>query len=216
MRRIGLLGGTFDPVHFGHLRPAVEVHAALALDELRLLPCRVSPLRDEPAAPAEARLEMLRLAVADQDDLVVDARELDRPPPSYTVDTLTELHGELPDARLHFVMGADAFAGFDRWHRHADILELAHLVVTRRPGTRHAIPAGLEDRVCEDPAGLEDTPAGRVLLLTVTQLDISATGIRRLAAAGGDLRYLMPEAARQYLEQNRLYRRTVNEDRSTG
>lgn len=216
MRRIGLLGGTFDPVHFGHLRPAVEVRAALGLDELRLLPCRVSPLRDEPAAPPEARLEMLRLAVADQDDLVVDARELDRPPPSYTVDTLAELRRELPDASLHFIMGADAFAGFDRWHRHTDILELAHLVVTRRPGSRHAIPAGMEDRVGEDPAVLEQAAAGRVLLVTVTQLDISATGIRRLAAAGGDLRYLMPEAARRHLEQHRLYRRIVNEDRSTG
>lgn len=216
MRRIGLLGGTFDPVHFGHLRPAVEVRAALALDELRLLPCRVSPLRDEPAAPAEARLEMLRLAVADQDDLVVDPREFDRRPPSYTVDTLTELRRELPDARLHFIMGADAFSAFDQWQRHADILELAHLVVARRPSARRDIPSGLAGRVTERPADLEDAAAGRVLLLTVTQLDISATGIRRLAASGGDLRYLMPEPARHYLEQNRLYRRIPNEDRSTG
>lgn len=216
MRHIGLLGGTFDPVHFGHLRPAVEVRAALALDELRLLPCRVSPLRDEPAAAAADRLAMLRLALADQDDLVVDARELDRPPPSYTVDTLTELRRELPDARLYFVMGADAFAGFDQWQRHEDILELAHLVVTRRPSAQRNVPPGLAERVTERPADLEGASAGRVLLQTVTQLDISATGIRRLAAAGGDLRYLMPEAARHYLEQNRLYRRTPNEDRSTG
>ncbi len=216
MRRIGLLGGTFDPVHFGHLRPAVEARAALALDELRLLPCRVSPLRDEPAAPAGARLEMLRLAVAEQDDLVVDAREFERRPPSYTVDTLTELRRELPDARLYFIMGADAFAGFDRWRRHEDILELAHLVVTRRPSAPRDIPSGLAERVTEQPADLEHAAAGRVLLLTVTQLDISATGIRRLAAAGGDLRYLMPEPARRYLEQNRLYRRIPNEDRSTG
>ena len=216
MRRIGLLGGTFDPVHFGHLRPAVEVRAALALDELRLLPCRVSPLRDEPAAAPADRLAMLRLALDGAPDLVVDERELEREPPSYTVDTLAALHAEESDACLHFVLGADAFAELEQWHRWREILELAHLVVTRRPGAPLEIPAALVERVTEDAGELARASAGRVLLQPVTQFDISATAIRRLAAAGGDLRYLMPEAARQHLERNRLYRGTPDQERSTG
>lgn len=216
MRRIGLLGGTFDPVHFGHLRPAVEVRSVLALDELRLLPCRVSPLRDAPAAAPEHRLAMLRLALDGHRDLVLDARELEREPPSYTVDTLASLRAEQPEARLYFVLGADAFASFDQWHRWPEILELAHLVVTCRPGASREIPAGLADRVGEDAGALEAAPAGGVLLQPVTQLDISATAIRELAAAGGDLRYLLPEPARQYIERHRLYRGTENAERSTG
>lgn len=205
MRRVGILGGTFDPVHFGHLRPAVEVRAALDLDELRLLPCRVSPLRDEPAASPEDRLRMVQLAIDGEPDLVADSRELDRPPPSYTADTLAEVHAEDPDARLHFILGADAFAGFDRWHRWPEILELAHLVVTRRPGSALETPAQLRDRVTGDPADLDAAAAGRVLVQPVTQLDFSATGIRRLAAAGGELRYAVPDAVRHYIEQEKLY-----------
>jgi nicotinate-nucleotide adenylyltransferase len=205
MRRVGVLGGTFDPVHFGHLRPAVEVRAALALDELRLLPCRVSPLRDEPAASPGDRLHMLQLAVEGEPDLVVDARELERPPPSYTADTLAEMHAEEPDAHLHFILGADAFAGFDRWHRWSDILELAHLVVTRRPGAALEPPAELRERVTEEASELDAAPAGRVLVQPVTQLDFSATVIRRLAAAGGELRYAVPDAVRHYIEQEKLY-----------
>jgi len=206
MRRIGILGGTFDPVHFGHLRPAVEVRAALALDELRLLPCRVSPLRGEPAAAADERLRMLQLAVEGEPDLVVDARELDRPPPSYTADTLAQMRAEDADARLHFIMGADAFAGFDRWHRREEVLDLAHLVVTHRPGVPLETPPALRARVTENARDLDDGPAGRILLQPVTQLDFSATAIRRLAAAGGDLRYTMPAAVRRYIEREQLYR----------
>ncbi|MDZ7830070.1 MAG: nicotinate-nucleotide adenylyltransferase [Halofilum sp. (in: g-proteobacteria)] len=205
MRRVGILGGTFDPVHFGHLRPAVEVRAALALDELRLLPCRVSPLRDEPAASPEDRLRMLRLAVEGEPDLVVDARELERPPPSYTADTLAAMHAEDPDARLHFILGADAFAGFDRWHRWAEILELAHLVVTWRPGAALETPAELRGHVTEDACELDAAPAGRVLVQPVTQLDFSATAMRHLAATGGELRYAVPDAVRHYIEQEKLY-----------
>lgn len=205
MGRVGILGGTFDPVHFGHLRPAVEVRAALALDEMRLLPCRVSPLRDEPSAGPGERLQMLNLAVDGAPDLVVDGRELERPPPSYTVDTLAELRAEEPDTRFHFIMGADAFAGFDRWHRWQDILDLAHLVVTGRPGAAIETPEALRDRVTERPDDLANASAGGILLQAVTQLDYSATAIRRLAADHGELRYTMPESVRHYIEQEKLY-----------
>lgn len=219
MRRVGILGGTFDPIHFGHLRPAVEVRGALALEHVRLIPARVSPLRDAPGAASADRLAMLRAAVADQPDLVVDDRELGRDGPSYTIDTLDALAADLPDATLFLIMGSDAFAEFERWYRWEAIVARAHLVVTHRPGTRLTVPPGLADAVTEDMAALDAGPAGAVWVQPVTQLDISATGIRRLAAAGGDVRYLMPEGARRHLEEQRLYDARIpapDADRSAG
>ena len=219
MRAVGILGGTFDPVHFGHLRPAVEVREALGLEHVRLIPARVSPLRDEPAAAGRDRLAMLQAAIGDAPHLVADDRELGREGPSYTADTLAALAGDLPDARLCLIVGADAFAAFERWHRWRSLLERAHVVVTRRPGSAVEIPPALRPALTDDPAELSAQPAGRVHVRDVTQLDISATGIRRAAAAGRDLRYLMPEAARRYLEQHRLYATgepTADADRSAG
>lgn len=211
MQRIGILGGTFDPVHLGHLRPAVEVGAALGLDHVRLIPARVSPLRDTPGAGPADRLAMLQAAVEGCDDLVVDDRELGRDGPSYTVDTLQSLAAELGDARLFFIMGADAFAEFERWHRWQQIMATAHLVVTTRPESPLTIPPALAKAVTDDPTELERAHAGRVRVQPVTALDISATGIRHTAAAGGDLRYLMPEGARRYLEDHHLYRSSDEE-----
>ncbi|MEX1081146.1 MAG: nicotinate-nucleotide adenylyltransferase [Halofilum sp. (in: g-proteobacteria)] len=205
MQRIGILGGTFDPVHFGHLRPAVEVRAALGFDQVRLIPARVSPLRDSPGASGADRLAMLRAAAEGEPDLVVDERELERPGPSYTIDTLESLAAEFPGARLYFIMGADAFASFERWYRWPEILTTAHLVVTTRPEAALTIPPAVAEAVTDDPAELERAAAGLIHAQGVTALDISATAIRRTAAAGGDLRYLMPEGARRYLEQHRLY-----------
>lgn len=205
MRRVGILGGTFDPIHFGHLRPAVEVRSALALDAIRLLPCRVSPLRPEPAAATGHRLAMLEAAVAGEPDLIVDGRELDRPGPSYTADTLAELSAEYPDDRLFLIMGGDAFAAFDRWDRWRQILAGAHIVATHRPGAPPTPPVPVRNAVVDSPERLDEGPAGAVWIQPVTQLDISATAIRGLAARGGDLRYLMPDSARHYLEEHRLY-----------
>jgi len=219
MRRVGILGGTFDPVHFGHLRPAVEVRAALDLEHLRLIPARVSPLREQPGADGHHRSAMLRAAVDGFPDLVVDERELGREGPSYTVDTLDSLAADLPDARLYLIMGADAFARFERWHRWRAILERTHIVVTHRPGAPLVVPHALEGRVEHDPAALADARAGSILVQPVTQLDISATAIRAAAAAGGDLRYLVPEAVRRYLEDHQLYDRkspTADEHRNAG
>ena len=205
MRRLGIFGGTFDPIHFGHLRPAVEVRAALALDQVRLVPARVSPLRGEPGASATDRLAMVQAAVAGEPDLALDERELDRDGPSYTVDTLAALAAEFPDARLFLIVGGDAFAAFDRWHEWRRILDLAHLVVAQRPGAAPTPPAPVREAVVASAQDLDAAAAGRIWIQPVTQLDISATAIRTLAAAGGDLRFLMPAAARRYLEEHRLY-----------
>ncbi len=206
---IGVFGGTFDPVHHGHLRTALEVLEGCGLEQLRLIPAHVPPHRPQPRAPAELRLEMLRRAVAGEPRLVVDDRELRRGGPSYTVDTLAELRAEVGTRPLCLVLGADAFLGLPGWHRWQDLLALAHIVVARRPGGPQSIAGGAGDlyreRGTERPADLAAAPAGRVLLREVTQLDISSSAIRTLVAGGGDPRFLVPDAVLELISRTHIY-----------
>jgi nicotinate-nucleotide adenylyltransferase len=216
IRRIGLLGGTFDPVHFGHLRSALEVRDWLGLDELRLIPSARPPHRDRPGASAEQRLEMVRLAVAGAQGLSVDDRELLRARPSYTVDTLESLRQEMgPAVGLYLILGWDAFCGLPSWYRWETLLELASLVVLQRPDYDLEAPEVLKDlmaaRSVAGPAGSQ-APAGEILLLTQTPLAISASLIRSLLAQGRSPRYLLPDAVLDYIEINGLYRPGHNED----
>lgn len=206
---IGVLGGTFDPIHFGHLRPALELHERLALAELRFIPCHVPPHRTAPDTPARHRLAMVRLAIAGVAGFRVDSRELDRPGPSYTVDTLRELRAEIgPEGPLLLVMGMDAFAGLHTWHRWDEIPALAHVVVAHRPGSAVAPDTGYlaMARVAESPEILRGRPAGLVFCQPVTQLDISATAIRECLRAGRSPRYLLPDAVCRYIAEQGLYR----------
>lgn len=208
---IGVLGGTFDPVHFGHLRPALDCLQGLALDEVRLIPLRVAVHRPQPVASAALRLAMLEAAIADQPGLVADPRELERSGQSFTYHTLLHLRSELGEScPLCLLVGSDAFAGFLDWHRPLDILDLAHLVVMRRPGVPQQTGSGLEDllrrHLREDPAALRGAPAGRVLFQTVTQMDISSTRIRQLIAARQSPRFLLPDAVLAICEHEGLYR----------
>lgn len=218
MKPIGILGGTFDPVHFGHLRPAVDLHAALALAEVRFIPCRTPPHREMPQAAPEHRLAMLRLALKGASGMVIDERELRRDGPSFMIDTLASLRDDLPGTPLCLILGADAFAGFDRWRRWQAIPGLAHLVVTQRPGYALSSADGADigrlseqlkslvrARATQDAGCLSESLAGCVLFQPVTPFDLSATRIRRLAAEGDDLHYLLPEQVRTYIEQHRLY-----------
>jgi nicotinate-nucleotide adenylyltransferase len=209
---IGVFGGTFDPIHFGHLRPALEVFEALGLREMRMLPSRVPAHRDAPCAGAEQRLAMLRLALAGQSSLVVDTRELERGGPSYMVDTLTSLRAEIGAEPLCLVIGADAYLALDTWHRWRELPELAHIVVAHRPGRRleeadgsPALHELFRGRRAQLPAELCTRPAGLLWLQPVTQLDISATRIRGLAAAGRSPRYLLPDNVLAYIREQRLY-----------
>ncbi len=202
MALIGLFGGTFDPVHFGHLRPALDLHEYLGLDEVRLLPCNVSPHREPPLASGAQRLRMLEIAVEGHPALVVDPRELQRPPPSYTLDSLEALRGEQPGATLVLAMGADAYAAFETWHGWRRILELAHLAVLTRPG----YPLPVDDpRLGGPAAALATCPAGLVVECPVTALPISASDLRRRLAAGRDVSFFLPEGVRRYLERHALY-----------
>lgn len=208
---VALLGGTFDPVHYGHIRPAIELLEGLGLSELRLVPGRVPPHRPQPRQPAETRSRLLRLAVANIPGLVVDERELRRAGPSYTIDTLRELRRELgPTRPLCFAMGSDAFRSLPYWHRWQGLAEQAHLVVTTRGGDTGgpllpALAEWLAPRQVRDAGALRTSPAGRVLFHPVSRLEISATGVRRLMAQGRSARGLMPDPVWEAMADAGLY-----------
>jgi len=198
-RPLAILGGTFDPVHNAHLRVAWE--AAELLDaEVRLIPANVPPHRDQPIADANERAAILRAALLGQDRLVLDECELRREGPSWTIDTLIDLRDEIGAERpLVLLVGADAFLGLPSWHRWGELFDYAHIGVLTRPGHEIAtLPTELRIKVasrrCADAAALAQTPSGRVLQMPVTPLEISATQIRETLAAGGEPRYLMPDA----------------------
>jgi nicotinate-nucleotide adenylyltransferase len=195
MKPLALFGGTFDPVHLGHLSVAWE--AAELLDaEVRLMPANVPPHKPAPLATAEQRVTMLHAALQKQDRLTVDTRELRREGPSYTYDTLRELRQEQGDRPLVLLLGADAFAGLPTWHRWRELFDVAHLGVLSRPGVEvelpHTLWTEIDARRTDDVSVLRATPAGKVIELAVTPLEISATRIRELLAAGRDPRYLLP------------------------
>ena len=207
---LGVFGGTFDPVHFGHLRAASEVKARLGIDDFRLLPAGSPPHRDNTYASAQHRLQMLRLAVADHPDLAVDAREVLRQGESYMVDTLAELRDENPRAPLLLFIGQDAINGLDRWHQWKRLFELAHIVVMTRPQDERRyhpeLREALDGRVINAFGALKDSLAGQVLYLDVTKLAISSTRIRRLVADEDDPRFLLPDRVLTHIRFHRLYR----------
>ncbi len=210
---LGILGGTFDPIHYGHLELARETMEALALASVRIIPAGDPPHRAVPVATAGERLAMCELAVAEYHGLAVDAREIDRPGRSYTVDTLQELRLEDPARPLALLMGADAFVGLPNWHRWHEILELAHIVVVARPGIglEGQLPLTLarewEHRYTNDAKGLSNAPAGTFIRQAITPRSVSASTIRATLARGdlASVRGLLPAAVLAYIERNRLY-----------
>ncbi len=203
MRPLGVFGGMFDPVHYGHLRIAHELHEALGLEAVAFLPAGIPPHRDSARADAATRLELLHAAIADDARFRVDDRELRRAGPSYTILTLEEMRAERGAQPIVLILGMDAFAGIDRWHRAGELASLAHIVVARRPGaalpTEGLAGALLAGRRCDDPARLAGSPAGLVHVCANTLLDVSSSAVREVIAGGGDPRYLMPEAARRII-----------------
>ncbi len=208
---IGIYGGTFDPVHYGHLRPALDVYQALPFSEIRFIPCGEPPHRDAPYANRQQRLAMLRLALANQSAFRIDERELWRKGPSFMVDTLKAIRAECGTRPLCLIIGFDAFLGLESWHQWQDLSDLAHLLVTHRPGWRKGeieAQSALGQLVAlrQMPAEvLAQHPAGGIAFVPVTQLDISSTRIRELVAAGKDARYLLPDNIYELIKQEKLY-----------
>lgn len=212
MHAIGVFGGTFDPIHFGHLRLAEEMAEALDLERVLFIPAGLPPHRGAPRTMAGHRLEMARRAIAGNPRFVLDAREVESPRPSYTVDTLAALRAELGfEQPLWLLMGADAFLGLPSWHEWRQLFELAHIAVAARPGARllqpDVMPEILKNEVSQRQStdGPVSGPAGAVLLRTTTPLDISATAIRDTLARHGSARYLLPDAVLDYIYEHQLY-----------
>jgi len=209
-RRIGVLGGTFDPVHIGHLRGALEVAETLALDELRLTPSARPPHREKPQVSAKDRLAMVECAVAGVAPLVVDARELQRNKPSYTIDTLELMRAELAVSdQVFLLLGWDAFCGLPTWHRWEELLQHCHILVLQRPDADSEPPDALRNllaaRSVSDPLALKG-PSGQIAFVWQTPLAVSATQIRQLLASGKSVRFLVPDAVLAYIDAHGLYR----------
>jgi nicotinate-nucleotide adenylyltransferase len=211
MQPIGVFGGTFDPVHFGHLRTGFELWQELRLAELRWMPTGNPGHREPPIADAELRLAMVRAAVADQPGFVVDDREVRRTGVTYSVDTLTELRNEFPGRSLCLILGMDAFLGLPHWHRWRELFDLAHVVVAHRPGWKAPTVGPLGEIMVERGTGgirdLHTALAGRIYVHAVTQLEISSTDLRNIITSGRDPRFLVPEPVREIIVETGCYAR---------
>ena len=204
-----MLGGTFDPIHAGHLRSAVEVRELLGIDELRFVPCHLPPHRATPLASAEQRLRMLELALVGEPGLSIDTRELRRDSPSYSIETLIALRTELgADVALSLIVGVDAFAQLHTWQRWRELLDYAHIIVIARPGAtlpHSGAVASLLRAQLRTAGVLKQKSSGSIVSVELTPLPISATAIRELIRAGRSPRYLLPDAVWNYIREQRLY-----------
>ena len=209
---LGFLGGAFDPVHIGHLRGAMAARDALDLERVDLIPAAQSPLKDQATVDAAHRLAMLELAVADLQGIAVDARELGRPGPSYTVDTLEGLRHEYGAERsLVWIMGADILATLPRWSRWRALLDFGHVVVIGRPDAEPH-PSEVSDWLSEhkvDKASLLSRPGGGIFTLAQPLLDISSSDIRTMIAEGRDPRFLLPDGVMEYISNHALFCRDL-------
>jgi nicotinate-nucleotide adenylyltransferase len=213
-KAIGILGGTFDPIHYGHLRLAEEMLELASLGQIRFVPAGTPPHRGVPQVSAQHRSAMVKLAIADQPAFVLDAREVERSGKCYTVDTLGELRAELgTEQPLCLLMGGDAFLQLHTWHEWERLFELAHIVVGYRPGftleerihtATPELQAHYQQRLCAARV-LSQQPAGGIAELAIPKLEISATLIRSRVAENRSIRYLLPSAVADYIHQHQLY-----------
>ena len=207
---VGVFGGTFNPVHYGHLRSALELVERLQLEQLRLMPSASPPHRDAPECSAERRAAMVELAVSGEPRLVCDAREMQRPGKSYTIDSLIELRGELGAQRgLCMVLGCDAVQDIATWHRWQELLDWAHIVIIARPGWQlpraGELAQWLKTHQLESSELLRQRPCGGIAIEELRPLAISSTEIRDLLASGRSARYLMPQSVLDYIQTHTLY-----------
>ncbi len=208
-RAIGIFGGTFDPIHHGHLRSGIELQQAFDLTRVHYVPCFQPVHRKEPTATPEQRLQMLECAIQNEPLFTADAREIKRKNPSYTIDSLLELREEYPDHSLCLLLGIDAFLGFSSWHRYHEILDHAHLIVAHRPQyhlpNTGVIASLLNQRLQREPTYIHEHRSGGILLHPITALDISATDIRKQIAMGRNPRYLLPDPVYDFIKQHGIY-----------
>lgn len=214
--RIGILGGSFDPVHFGHIKPTLELAEYFALNTIHLLPCRVSPFKSTPHASPQHRLNMLNLVAANSQLLKVDERELHRASPSYTYLTLQELAQECGrQTTLFWIMGMDALADFPQWYQAEQIMELCHILVLQRPGhvtdIEPACQTWLQRYLVDDVKCLDQQSVGCIFITDTEMLNISSTQIRQITQSGQQPRFLLPGGVWNYIKRNKLYQTATRE-----
>lgn len=208
---LGIYGGTFDPIHIGHLRTAIEIYETLPFQQIRIIPCKVPPHRGGTFASAEQRWDMVAKAVNGLEGIHADPREMQREGISYTVDTLLGLQQDFPETHLCLIVGHDTFLGLPTWHRWQEILTIAHLIVVARPGEDQPSLDMATDiffssfQVQENPAQLTQRPSGSILFWKGTALAISSSQIRQRASRHLSLRYLVPDVVHDYINQKMLY-----------
>lgn len=206
---ITVFGGTFDPVHQGHLQIALMLQKEFLLPEIRFIPCKIPVLKEEAHAAAHDRLAMLELAISAYPGLTIDTRELDRTTPSYTVETLHSLRTQFPQHPLCFVLGMDAFLELPQWYHWQELLTLSHLIVINR--NAHPIPQDslliqlLQRHSMTDPNFLHTTLAGSILQKTITPICISSSNIRQQIRSGQDVSSLLPPQVFHYIQERKLY-----------
>jgi nicotinate-nucleotide adenylyltransferase len=211
---IGIFGGTFDPIHYGHLRAAEEIGEIADLPEIRFIPAGMPRLRARPVAPLRHRVAMVHLAIQDNPRFKLDEREVQREGISRTVESLREMKQELKGVGLCFITGADAFSKLGEWHSWRELFQLCNFIIAARPGLasrmpRDELPGELKEECARRWVGsadsLRQTPSGLIFTAPTTLLDISATSIRSRVAAGKSLRYLVPDPVLNYIGANKLY-----------
>jgi nicotinate-nucleotide adenylyltransferase len=206
-KAVGIFGGTFDPIHNGHLRSALELLQQFDLDHIRLIPCARPPHREQPQATAEQRVMMLHLAIKNSTQFVVDDRELKREGASYTIDTLKSLRQEMPDTALYLILGSDAFSGLSTWHQWGKLLDLSHIIVMQRALQPLSLSADMDSWFQARQGSAEDSTllAGKIWPVKLTQLTTSATAIRADIARGQSPAFLTPDSVVSFIEQLALY-----------
>lgn len=212
---IGIFGGCFDPPHFGHIKSALGLIKRFDFEQIRLIPCQLSPLKETVHASANHRWQMLNLVCRSHDNLIADDRELKRKAPSYTIDTLLELREEFGNQQsLVLIVGVDAFFSFCKWHRYEEILTLCHIMLLKRPGYSLLDPS--EGSECEKEYYnlnntdnlkiLVNTPSGKIYVSDLDEIDVSSTKIRKIISKGQQPKYLLPGNVWNYILRNKLYK----------
>ena len=206
---IGILGGTFDPVHLGHMHLAKQIITLLPLQNILLIPCYQSPLKDRPLASAQDRLNMIKIAIKNYPQFLVSDCEIKRGGLSYTIDTLRMLKQTYPNNPLIFIIGVDAFNQFDQWEDRHEILKLAHLLVVNRPGfaptTNIAVTALLQKHQTAHAESLQKQNAGLIYLINIAPLPIAATQIRHLIKHHQSASNLVAKEVWKYINKHKLY-----------
>lgn len=207
---IGIFGGSFDPVHFGHIKPALALLEHYEFDQISFIPCKQSPLKNETLADENYRLEMLNIVAKSHEKLTVDDRELKREGPSYTIETLKELRAEIGESKtLVMLMGVDIYLSFCKWHKYDEILSYCHIMLLQRPG--YSLPTeGCEfeiyhQHVTQDISKLSESDKGKIYLSDILKIDISSTSIRKTISNGEQPKYLLPGSVWSYIKRNNLY-----------